>query len=554
MPLTDAVSIETGQVAGSPSSHKPSVTVFRGVPFAATTAGANRWKPPQPAESWDGVRDCTKFGPIAPQLPPGPLYWTEKPVEQSEDCLNLNIWTPANAEDVGQPKYPIYVWIYGGKFLWGAGSDNNFDGTSLAAKGVIVITFNYRLGILGWLAHPELSAESEHNASGNYGLLDQLACLEWIQRNITAFGGDPNRVTIGGQSAGSALVSLHLYGPRSKGLFHGVISQSGTRHPRDPLISCLAPSYRTKEQAESEGAMIFAEKGAASVADLRAMDLDKLLEGNHRDDTTMWGPPPFYRACLDGWLFPRTYEETLLQGTMNDVPLLNGQNADESGNYTHPDFDDADLAAVAPLKYGDAFVNRFYALYRDVGGAGEAEGKAGKPSALEAWNAACRDNSRVGPHLHHELWRQHARSDIWIYHWTRGPPSSRRGFPTDYPVPKATGYKFFNGSRTGAYHAAEIPYVFDSLWTAPWDPYTDEDRAAADRASEYWANFIKTGNPNGPANAGSGAAAPLPRWSSAAEDADHVMELGKEFKMIPNTDNKEKEQFWREYFAAQKVW
>jgi para-nitrobenzyl esterase len=196
------------------------------------------------------------------------------------------------------------VWIYGGKFLWGAGSDPNFDGTWLASQGIVCITFNYRLGILGWLAHPELSKESGHKASGNYGLLDQIACLEWIQRNITAFGGDPGRVTISGQSAGSACVGYHVYGPLSKGLFHGAIFQSGGRYPRDPLISCLAPSYRSKEQAESEGEMIFKEKGATSVQDMRNMPLEDLLVGNHRDDNTMWGPPPFYRACLEAGRSP----------------------------------------------------------------------------------------------------------------------------------------------------------------------------------------------------------------------------------------------------------
>ncbi|PSR76211.1 catalytic protein [Coniella lustricola] len=547
MPLSEPVLIETGLVAGAQSQHKPAVTEFRGVPFAASTAGSNRWRPPQPAEKWVGVRDCTRDGPIAPQLPPGPLYWTEegKQPRQSEDCLNLNLWTPAQLADAGQPRYPVYVWIYGGKFLWGASTDNNFDGTSLAAKGVIVITFNYRLGILGWLAHPALSAESPHNASGNYGLLDQIACLKWVQRNITAFGGDPGRVTIGGQSAGSACVGLHLYGPESKGLFHGVISQSGTRHPRDPLISCLAPSYRTKQQAESEGEMILAEKQASNFAAMRAMSLDKLLEGNHRDDTTMWGPPPFYRACLDGWLFPRTYEETLLQGTMNDVPLLNGQNADESGNYTHPEFNDDDLQEAARIKYG-AFADRWFELY------GNEESSTN--AALQKWNVACQDNSRVGPHLHHELWAQHARSDIFIYFWSHAPPE-RRGFRKDYPVPKAKGYTFFNGSRTGAYHAAEIPYVFDSLWTAPWDPYSDVDREVADRASELWTNFIKTGNPNnGGREDSERSPPPLLHWPTAAEDPGHVMELGKEMRLIPNSDNAEREGFWKEYFAAQKIW
>ena len=277
--------------------------------------------------------------------------------------------------------------------------------------------------------------------------------------------------------------------------------------------------------------MILAEKGATDISKMREMDLDKLLEGNHRDDTTMWGPPPFYRACLDGWLFPRTYEETLLEGTMNDVPLLNGQNKDEGGNYTHPDFNHDDLASVAPLKYG-SFANRFFELYADEG------------TALQKWNVACQDNSRVGPHLHYDLWKEHAKSPIFIYHWVHAPPK-RRGFKTDYAVPKAKGYVYFNGSKGGAYHAAEIPYAFDSLWTDYEKPFSEVDQEIANRTSEYWANFIKTGNPNGEG---------LAYWPSAGEDEDRVMELGREQKLIANAKNKEREKFWKEYLKAQKVW
>ncbi|OJJ45123.1 hypothetical protein ASPZODRAFT_168198 [Penicilliopsis zonata CBS 506.65] len=517
------VTIDSGKVAGTSAN----VTVFKGIPFAASTAGTNRWKPPQPVKPWTGIRDCSSFGPIPPQLPPGPLFWTKEPVAQSEDCLNLNIWT------VFTPRLkPVYVWIYGGKFLWGAGCDNNFDGSRLAAQGVVVVTFNYRLGILGWLAHPDLSAEDIHHASGNYGLQDQIACLQWVQRNIAAFGGDPNRVTIGGQSAGSACVGLHVYGPQSRGLFHGAIFQSGCRHPRDPLISCLAPSYRTKDQAEREGQMIVREKGAASIHEMREMELDKLLEGNHRDDETLWGPPPFYRAVLDGWLFPRRFEDTLLYGLMNDVPLLNGQNKDEGGNYTHPDFNMDDLEAVVPLKYGKHFTPRWFSLYHQPG-----------QSPLSSWNTACQDNSRVGPHLHHELWRRHATSPIYIYHFTHAPPP-RRGFPTDFPVEKKSGYVYFNGSRTGAYHAAEIPYVFDSLWTDVDQPWNETDRRVARYVSAYWVNFIATGDPNGEG---------LPFWPSAEQDGEHVMQLGREPQLIKKAEGG-REQFWRDYLAAQGGW
>jgi para-nitrobenzyl esterase len=421
------------------------------------------------------------------------------------------------------------VWIYGGKFLWGAGSDPNFDGTWLASQGIVCITFNYRLGILGWLAHPELSEESGHKASGNYGLLDQIACLEWIQRNITAFGGDPGRVTISGQSAGSACVGYHVYGPLSKGLFHGAIFQSGGRYPRDPLISCLAPSYRSKEQAESEGEMIFKEKGATSVQEMRDMSLEDLLVGNHRDDNTMWGPPPFYRACLDGWAFPRTYEESLLTGQVNDVPLMNGQNKDESGNYTHPEFNEDDLKEVAAIKYGD-FADRWMSLYGN------------EHTTLLKWNTATCDHSRVGPHMHHELWSKHAKSPIYIYHFVHAPPY-RKVNPTDYEVPKSKGYTYFKGSRTGAYHAAEIPYTFHSLAVDP--VFRPIDYAVADKVGGYWANFIKTGDPNGPG---------LNQWPSAAEDDQVVMELGEEQNLTPLTATPEREQFWRDWLPAQKPW
>nr|WSY49221.1 carboxylesterase family protein [Streptomyces sp. NBC_00886] len=243
-PLTGPLRIDTGQVSGV-ASLVSGVTVFKGLPYAATTAGDNRWRPPQRAESWTGVRVADTFGDICPQQMMGSAS-----VTMSEDCLNLNVWTQAESS---RERRPVLVWIYGGRFTGGYASDRGFDGAGLAAKGLVVVTLNYRTGVFGFLSTPELSAESGHQASGNYGLLDQISALRWVRRNIAAFGGDPNQVTIAGQSAGGASVMHLIYSPLAKGLFQGAISESaGARATGDPEIAALAASYRTLETAESQ--------------------------------------------------------------------------------------------------------------------------------------------------------------------------------------------------------------------------------------------------------------------------------------------------------------
>ncbi|MDR1187075.1 MAG: carboxylesterase family protein, partial [Bifidobacteriaceae bacterium] len=216
------VPTESGTVAGVPSG-VPGVTVFRGVPYAADTGGQNRWRPPQPVEPWTGTRPASEFGAVCPQ------NLSRFPMD--EDCLSVNVWTPAAS--AGE-KLPVLVWIFGGRFIWGTGRDPLFDGEALAASGIVVVTLNYRVGALGWLATAELSAESGRGSSGNYGLLDQLAALDWVRRNIAGFGGDPGRVTIAGQSAGAASVMALVCSPLGKGLFHRVIAESGAAHPADP--------------------------------------------------------------------------------------------------------------------------------------------------------------------------------------------------------------------------------------------------------------------------------------------------------------------------------
>ena len=290
----------------------PAVTVFKGIPYAAAPTGHLRWRPPQPPETWDEVRLAHEFGPICPQTDrfsqTDRLSTLPHTLPMHEDCLTLNVWTAAEAPETEEPR-PVLVWIHGGRFVGGSGADPLYDGAALAAAGLVVVTFNYRTGVFGFLAAPELSAESGHACSGNYGLLDQIAALRWVQVNIAAFGGDPDRVTIAGQSAGAACVQDLVYSPLAKGLFHRAIAQSGALHPRDPALAYLAGSYRTLDVAEQQGARYLKEHGAASIEELRALPVSSLLEGNDADDPSDADAihhPPFFRPVLDGHVFPRT--------------------------------------------------------------------------------------------------------------------------------------------------------------------------------------------------------------------------------------------------------
>ncbi|CAK7208054.1 hypothetical protein SEUCBS139899_010888 [Sporothrix eucalyptigena] len=558
------VRIASGAVAGVPSAYNKSVTVYRGIPYAASTAGENRWRPPQPVPAWEGVRVADKFGPVCPQVP---MAVGEHAPTYSEDCLSVNVWTPVSPtekmEKIPGKSLPVFVWIYGGRFTSGAGSDPQFEGTGLAAQGVVVVTLNYRLGILGWLASTDLSAASGHNASGNYGLLDQLAALMWVRDNIAAFGGDPQAVTIGGQSAGGASVGLHLLSPLSRGLFRGVINQSGFRDPRDPLLGGLAPAYRLKERAEHEGDGVLAEKGVATIDELRKLPLDVLLEGNNRNDTDRWGTPPFYRPCLDGYVFPLSFAEALEQGAPADILVMTGHNADEGGTYLDPEFTVEDLRACAEQKYGPKLAERFFALYldSDINSISDSNNSDGPDSALSIWNEAARDNSRVTTALWAEAFHKHASSPVYGYIFTHTPPS-----PSPKPVPvggntgatatKATPmpmnkapcnvYTYLKngppGTSRGAFHGAEVPFVFNNLDAQENYTWTAADRSVAASVSGYWANFIKTGNPSG-----GDTQTILPPFQPTNDVS--IMSLGQDCRMVPLAETPERVAFWRDYMA-----
>lgn len=520
-------SVEPGAISGI-ATEDAKISSFKGIPYAAPPVGDLRFRPPAPAEHWKGMREASAFGPMCPQhLPQGSV----DPV--SEDCLTANIWTPASNK---REKLPVYVWIYGGGFSQGSAANPQFDGEMLARKGIVVVTFNYRLGPLGFLATPELSRESPHRSSGNYGLLDSVALLRWVKANISAFGGDPRRVTIGGQSAGAGTVGFLVMSPLAKGLFSQAIAQSHVRHPGDTELRYLSTSWRSKDSAEKAGAAYAAARGGRTPAELRKMPWQELLQGSDASDesvdTGTTAKPPLFRPVIDGWVLPTNYSDTFATGRQNAVNYLAGNNRDETGAV--PDTAFAQLRANPPaLRGGMPPTNVTLAGYR-----GWAERRFGPiaPEFLRLYpassdeqaalmsNQAARDNSRVSSFLWVGEWRRHVTKPVFTYAWSHAQPG-----------PAAP--------MRGAFHGSEIPYVLGNLGKVDL-PWSDGDRQIAETMSSYWANYIKTGNPNG-----SG----LPVWPVWDAARPEVMELGDRFGPIP-VATPERLDFWRRFFLSEEQW
>ncbi|MEU1180883.1 carboxylesterase family protein [Streptomyces sp. NPDC005820] len=495
-----------GQVSGRPAL-LPDVTAYRGIPYAASTGGPHRWRPPRPPQPWDGVRPATDFAPICPQ-PPSEL--ADPSLPRDEDCLHLNIWTPAEQPD---ERLPVLVWLHGGRFLHGSGADPRYDGSGLAAKGLVVVTVNSRLGALGFLATPELSAESGQEASGNYGLLDQIEALHWVRRNIAAFGGDPGRVTIAGQSSGAASVMDLVYSPLAAGLFHRAIAESAVLHPQDPAIATLAPSHRSLAQAEADGAAYARERGATTLDALRALPVETLLKGSTADDPRIPGtpPPPLFRPVVDGRVLPRTYAETLAAGAQNDVPLLIGNNRDESGAGPQLRLTVEEYERAAVRRYG-GHAAEFLTLYPATTDA----------EATAQHNTARADSARTSTHLWAAEWAKGADSDVFTYFWTRTPPGPE-------------------GESRGAFHGSEIPYFLGSLHALD-RPWTEEDRHTAHLLTDYVAHFAATGAPGG----GPGR----PDWPATRAHLPEVFETGHGWAPIPLAEPA-KAAFHRRFLTAQ---
>jgi carboxylesterase 2/para-nitrobenzyl esterase len=530
--MRSPVETETGLLQGIPGRDH-SVTVFRGVPYAAPPVGDLRWRAPAPAVPWTGVRIAAQFGPICPQSPQDAAT-AGISLPLSEDCLNLNVWTPAES---GAQRLPVLVWIYGGGFRAGTGANPRFDGERLARRGLVVVTFNYRLGAFGFLATPELSAESSQHSSGNYGLLDCVAVLDWVRRNIPAFGGDPDRVTIAGQSAGAGSVNFLAMSPLARGLFQRAIAQSHARHPSDPELRYLSTSYRTLADAERAGAFFVQEHGGGPLARLRSLPWQKLVDGHagvdDAVDTGSVAKPPLFRPVVDGYVLPHGYARTYELGAQNDVWYIAGSNRDETGAMPDAAFAEyrrvgapsfrpgappvyvtrPDFVAAAHQKFGP-MAEEFLRLYPS----------SDDDEAARAAAAAVRDNARVSTYMWGAEWTRHATRPLYTYFWT-------------YAAPVPGG-----GPRRAA-HGSEIDFVFGDL--DPCDPrWTDEDRRVAETMSSYWANFVATGDPNGPG---------LPEWPSYRTGVPTVMELGARFGLAPIADS-ERIDFWQRFFETQKAW
>jgi len=450
---TPPVPVTGGQISGTDTG---AVRTWFGVPFAAPPVGDLRWKPPQAVVPWQGVKETTAFSPACRQT----VAWISNP--QSEDCLYLNIWAPEQAE-----KLPVIVWIHGGGYFGGTGAQPLYDGTRLTKKGVIVVTINYRLGIFGFLATRELSAESPDKTSGNQGIEDQIAALQWVKANIAAFGGDPDRVTIMGESAGANSVAVLVASSAAKDLFERAIAESGNY---SVPLDANENSRADRKTAEANGAAFLKAQGATDIADLRRMDADTLI---HKT----WAP----QVIVDGHVLHEDMTTTYRHHRQNDVPILVGWNADEG----------KDLAPEI-LATGDFTATNHEAL------AGKLLGHAPSDAVLTAYPGATDSQAYA---LINQL-----TTDWWgwrMWYWTGLQAKNGKQKPYLYyfvhsPTEPATpcGY----GCQAG--HGAEIPFVFDQL-DQDARPWSDEDRQLADRLATYWTNFAKTGNPN---------SAGLPDW------------------------------------------
>ena len=485
------------------SGTRPGVRVFEGIPFAAPPVGDLRWREPRPVAPWEGVRKAVEFGPRAMQ---GAIYsdMIFRDKGPSEDCLYLNVWTPAGSP---RDQLPVMVWIYGGGLQAGSASEPRQDGEDLTRKGVIIVSMNYRLGVFGFMAHPELSRESGHG-SGNYGLMDQIAALKWVKRNIAAFGGDPGNVTIFGESAGSASVCALMASPLAKGLFHKAIGESGA------ILGVARRKARDHALAEAENAgLAFASSvGARSLAELRAVPAGDLLRAALADKGLSTG------FDIDGYVLPRDANTIYAEGSQSHVPLLAGWNADEQRVYST-------FGNKRPT--AKSFADDVASQFGDAAGAVLSLYPAGTDAqaVLSAGDLAD-DKSTCGMWKWIELHRATGRALVFRYQFDRAVPVA--------PETEVNGAPS-TGADVGAVHASEISYVFGALAAKPGVTSPPEDWRLSDTIETYWTNFARTGNPN---------AGGLPVWPPYGKAGGYpVMHLDVTVVAAPDS-NRSRFEFW----------
>ena len=484
-PLASTVATELGVVEGTRLDS--GILKFSGIPYAAPPVGDLRWKAPQGAAAWEEARDATEFSPTCwqPLSPPGAFYDSGE-IERSEDCLYLNVWTGAEHSDAA---LPVMVWIHGGGLQTGTGSTSLYDGESLAGRGVVLVTINYRLGPMGFMAHPELSAETEAGSSGNYGVLDQIAALQWVQENIAHFGGDPGRVTIFGESAGSWSVNYLTATHLAAGLFQRAVGHSGGIFWPMPQLA----------DAESEGALIAERLGASDLSALRAASVEEIYRAASESDALR------FVGVNDGHVFPRDIHDIFAAGEQNDVDTIVGFNSDEGTAL----FAGAPGVTVADYRQSlqDAYGEHAEAMFAVYPAENDEQ-------AREAAYVNTADN--------YFAWQM--RTWARLQSGTGARPVRMYYFSRVPPWDEAETY--------GSYHAAEIIYAFDNLHTSaavrdeigPFNhAWEDTDRELARTMASYWVNFAATGNPNGDG---------LPDWPVYDPDADGVLELGDTIGVI----------------------
>ncbi|MCU4674056.1 carboxylesterase family protein [Catenovulum sp. 2E275] len=475
----EVVTVEQGILRGSTQNK---LAVFKGIPFAKPPVGELRWQAPKPADKWQGIKKVTEFA-------AGCMQGGNPPSGKSEDCLYLNVWTPAQS---ATEKLPVMVWIYGGGFSFGATSEPMFNGVKLTEKGVIFVSIAYRVGQLGFLAHPELSAESEHHVSGNYGLLDQIAALKWIKQNIAQFGGNPDNITIFGESAGAISVSMLAASPLTKGLFDKAISQSGGSFGPTRTINYPGENMSSIEQAQAQGLEYVKSFGVKSIAELRKMDAQTFIP-------KQWSMPGGW-PIVDGYVIPDDQFMLYQQGKFNDVKVMAGYNSDEGASFVWD---------KNPQKFIQGIQTRFGPF---------------APQLIEAYSVSEDLITRSARNLirdvafgwHSWSWArlqtQHGQAPFYLYFFDQHPVHAK-----DSPQ---YGY--------GSPHAQDIGYVFQQL-----DPNhagtSKSDLQISEAMASYWTNFAKTGNPNGDN---------LTLWPAFNHQTQQVMLFQQTTKVAPVPDRK----------------
>jgi para-nitrobenzyl esterase len=475
-----------------PAADARGVRAYKGLPYAAPPVGLLRWRSPAPVAPWREPRPTDAFGPSSLQG----VIWDDIDLGGagvSEDCLYLNVWTPVAPG--ADERRAVLFYIHGGGFVAGSGAEPRYDGARLAARGIVVITVNYRLNALGFLAHPELTAEN--GFSGNWGLLDLVAALQWVSRNIAAFGGDPARVTIAGESAGSMAVSALMASTLARGLFAGAIGQSGG------LFSGAAEPLPDRAAAESRGLDFMEALGVRTLADMRAAPAELVLAA---------APGLGFRPIVDGHVLPRSLDAIFADGAQNDVPLIAGWTKDEGFNFGWLKGGEAEDAyeAMVRERFGPA-ADQVLAHY---------PGGASAPASAAALGGDLVIINKTWAWI--EAQKTTGKADVFRYRFDRAPPVPQGWF----------GER--DASTAGAFHAGDIPYMLDTLDGMPWS-VGEADRATATAASGYWLNFVERGDPNGPG---------LPRWPSYRAGGE-VMLIDEACSAVQE-ERRERQAFMRE--------